>query len=275
MTASWFDFVARSHILDMLQAVFLVIFGYFLARFLAKSTKKFLSKNVSVHQAMLIRRFIFYLIFFIFLASAIQHVGFHIGTLLGAAGILTAAIGFASQTSMSNMISGIFIIGERPFQVGDTVKINEIQGVVFAIDLLSVKIRMSDNTMARVPNETLIKAPIVNLSFFTTRRIDLKIFVANSQDISTVKKILLEVAHQDKLCLKDPKPVVTIQNFSDSAVELQYSVWAKRDEASELKHHIYEEAYKTIQHHGIQLPTGGYTLYTNPAAEPLPIKIIE
>ena len=86
-----------------------------------------------------------------------------------AAGLLTVALGFAAQTSASNLISGLFLLGERPFVVGDVIRLaSGITGEVVGIDLLSVKIRTFDNLLVRVPNETLLKSELTNL----TRSID-------------------------------------------------------------------------------------------------------
>ena len=163
------------HIEPMVRTALLVVVGYGVARLLSSTIGKALIKHLTPQQAMLQRRFVFYIVFAIFIASALDQLGFHIGALLGAAGILTVAIGIASQTSMSNIISGIFMIGEKPFEVGHTVKVNDMQGEILSIDLLSVKMRTNDNTMVRIPNELLIKSAIVNLSYFPIRRIDLKI----------------------------------------------------------------------------------------------------
>ncbi len=109
---------------------------------------------------------------FIFLTlhyDEFKKAGFKLSVFLGAAGILTVALGFASQTSASNLISGLFLISEGSFEVGDTIQItlirgNTIEGEVISIDLLSVKLLTLDNVYIRLPNEQLIRAPVHNLS---------------------------------------------------------------------------------------------------------------
>ena len=82
-----------------------------------------------------------------------------ITALLGAAGIAGVAIGFAAQTSFSNIISGFFILSEKSLKIGDYITIKDVSGTVDSIDMLSVKIKTPDNQMVRVPNETIIKDP--------------------------------------------------------------------------------------------------------------------
>jgi small-conductance mechanosensitive channel len=96
-----------------------------------------------------------------------------LGILLGTAGILTVALAFASQTSMSNVISGLFLIADNPFQVGDILQVGTTVGVVLEIGLLSVNLRKFDNTFVRPPNELLIKQEFWNLTKYPIRRLDL------------------------------------------------------------------------------------------------------
>ena len=77
---------------------------------------------------MLFQRGAYYVILGLFVIAALHQLGFNLNVLLGAAGILTVALGFASQTSMSNLISGLFLIGEKPFQIGDIIKVDQTVG---------------------------------------------------------------------------------------------------------------------------------------------------
>jgi small-conductance mechanosensitive channel len=211
----------------------------------------------------------------LFVASAIEQLGFHISALLGAAGILTVAIGIASQTSMSNVVSGLFMIGEKPFEVGHQIKIADVQGEVLAIDLLSVRIRTQDNTMVRIPNELLIKSSIINLSYYPIRRADLKIGVSYSADLEKVKEVLFDVATKNPLSLTDPKPLFQILEFGDSSINIQFSVWSSRPHFVELKNTVQAEIKKAFDKQGIEMPYPARALFTGSGSEPMPIKIVQ
>lgn len=245
------------------KAIFIAILGYFIARLISVTLNKTFQRRLSAHQAMLLQRLSFYITLFIFLATAIQELGFHLGVLLSATGIITVAIGIASQTSMSNIISGLFIIGEKSFRIGDVIKVNDIKGEVVSIDFLSVKIRTDDHTLVRVPNETLIKSAIINHSYYPTRRVDLNISFAYKEDLDLVKEILLKVADQNSFCLKDPRPSFSIRNLGDTAIHTQFSVWGKQDQQSKLKDTIQEEIKKTFTEKGIEMPV--MNRYLHPA----------
>ena len=123
-----------------------------------------------------------------FCVSALRELGFKLSVLLGAAGVLTVAVGFASQTSASNIISGLFLLGERPFSVGDVIRVGSTTGEVLSIDLLSAKLRTFENLFVRIPNETLIKSEVTNLSRLPVRRLDLKIGIAYKEEVGENKE---------------------------------------------------------------------------------------
>ncbi len=212
------------------QALIIIIIGFVLARVASLALRRAFRESASPHVAVLTQRAAFYLILSLSVITALHQLGFNFGVLLGAAGILTIAVGFASQTSMSNLISGLFLIGERPFAIGDLIKIGDTVGEVLSIDLLSVKLRLFDNTYVRIPNETIIKSEVSTLTKFPIRRIDLKIGVAFKEDIARVRQILLDVADKNPLCLEEPSPLFLLQGFGDFSINLQFSVWVKTED---------------------------------------------
>jgi small-conductance mechanosensitive channel len=272
MASSFSETLLNLQIGTAIQAILLILLGIIVGKIVTSSTKRALQKRLSAHQLILLNRFLFYLIFFLFLASAIQQLGFHIGALLGATGILTVAIGIASQTSMSNVISGAFIVGEKPFEIGDTIKINDIQGEVVAINFLSVRVRTPDNTMVRLPNETLVKSAITNLSFFPVRRVDLIFNVNYKSDLEQLKNILLAAAKKS-ICLSDPAATFNIIDFIDSAIQIRFSVWTKKDNYTECRTQLLAEINAAFEKNEIDLPSASYNLNLNTISNPLSIEV--
>lgn len=256
-----FTFLERLKLGEIFQAVFLIIIGFILAKIVSASLNKAFNKRLTPQQSMLVQRITFYLIFLLFLASSIQQLGFTISALLGATGILTVAIGIASQTSMSNVISGFFIIGEKPFQIGDSIKVNDIQGEVISIDFLSVKIRSTENTMIRIPNETLVKSAITNLSYFPTRRAEFTFNIAYKSDLEIAKKLLLEACTENPLCLNDPKPTVSILEFTDMGISIQLFAWARNEDLTELKNSLQKQVKIAFDKNQINFSTSPHPLF--------------
>ena len=248
--------------------------GLLIARLASHGAARLLSTQTDAHQEILVRRVTFYTIVGLFVASALVELGFDLGILLGAAGILTVALGFASQTSASNVISGLFLLGEKPFVVGDIIRVGTTTGEVLSIDLLSVKLRTFDNLFVRLPNETMIKSEITNLQRFPIRRYDLQVGVAYKEDMRKIRAVLMDVADANPLCLEEPQPLILFQGFAESSLNFQFSVWAKRENYLELRHTIPTEVKEAFDAAGIEIPFPHRTLYSGSETEPFPVRMV-
>jgi small-conductance mechanosensitive channel len=188
---------------------------------------------------------------------------------LGAAGILTVALGFASQTSATNLISGLFLIGEGSFEVGDTIQITlirgqTIEGEVISIDLLSVKLLTLDNVYIRLPNEQLIRTPVMNLSKFPIRRIPITLAINFHEDIIKVRQVLLDVASKYPLVMDDPKPTVTVTAFRESSIELLFAVWCRQENALKVRDEMQERVRNGFLENEIEIPVPKMGLIDRP-----------
>jgi len=200
--------------------------------------------------------------------------GFKLTALLGAAGIAGIAIGFASQTSVSNIISGLFLISEKPFTVGDIVKVGDTKGTILSIDLLSVKLRTFDNQFIRIPNESLIKNQVTNITRFPIRRLDINVGVAYKENVGKVREVLLDIASKEPLCLDEPEPLVRFLNFGDSALEFLFAVWCVKDDYLKLNTKMMQQIKERFDAENIEIPFPHRSLYTGSVTEPFPIRIV-
>ncbi len=267
------DYFTTERTMSYVQAVLLLVVGFFVARLVRGAIGRVLT-HAAAHQTLIFRRFAFYITFGIFIAAALVEVGFDIRVLLGTAGILTVAIGFAAQTSASNFISGLFLLGENPFSIGDVIRIGGTTGEVLAIDLMSVKLRTFDNLFVRVPNEQLIKSEITNLTRFPIRRVDIQLSIAYKDDMRKAVEVLKEVANNNELCLTEPEPIFIFKNFGNSGLEFQYSVWAMRENFLALKNSIQIEIKEAFDEAGIEIPFPHTSLYTGTVTDPFPIRVV-
>ena len=261
--------------LAVMRAFLLLAAGLFTARFVSTALIKVLKKYIDAQQAMLVRRIGFYVVLCIFLVSGLRELGFKLHVLLGAAGIFSVAIGFASQTSVSNLISGLFLIAERPFAVGDVIKTGDVLGEVLSIDLLSVKLRTFDNLYVRLPNESMIKSQVTTMTRFPIRRVDLQIGFAYKENIGRVREVLMGVADRNPLSLEEPKPLFIFQGFGDSSLNCQFSVWTKRENFLDIRNSIQEEIKEAFDAEGIEIPFPHRTLYTGSVTEPFPVRVVK
>ena len=239
----------------------------------AYAAGRLLHSRQSPHFALLIRKLIFYVGAVVILMSVLAELGFNLTGLLATAGVATVAVGFAAQTSLSNLISGLFLIGERPFQIGDLIRVDGILGVVESIDLLSIKIRTLDNLYVRIPNESMIKNPVTNITRFPLRRMDLTIGVAYKEDVGRVMELLRELARDNPFALDDPEPLILFDNFGDSALLFKFGLWFEKSNFLNLRNSIMREIKERFDKEGIEIPFPHMTLYSGSATEPFPVRV--
>ena len=254
--------------------VLLLFIGLPLVNLAGMLVRKGLRKRFTEQVVMLLSKGIVYIGSLIIVLTALQQAGVKLGTLLGAAGIAGVAIGFAAQTSLSNLISGLFLIWERPFQVGDALQVGTDMGIVYSIDLLSIQLRTYDNKLIRIPNEALIKNAFTNITRFPIRRMDIQIGVAYKEDIEKVMRILREVADRNRFCLDEPEPVIIFKGFGDSALEILFAPWFAKTDYVALRNSLLVDVKRRFDEEGIEIPFPHRTLYTGAVTEPFPIRLV-
>lgn len=269
-----FTSVNTDRLTEILVAVVLSLIGFLIARFVSNTFVRTIGARFNAHQRLVWRRGIFYFIFLLFVMASLKEAGFKLSVFLGAAGILTVALGFASQTSASNLISGMFLIGEGSFEVGDTIQItlirgHTIEGEVISIDLLSVKLLTQDNIYVRLPNEQLIRAPVHNLSKFPIRRVPITLAINFHEDIIKVREVLLNVANQYPLVLSDPKPAVTVTAFRESSIELLFAVWCQQENFLKVRDEMQERIRNGFLDNCIEIPVPKMGVVDHPLSLPL------
>lgn len=256
-----------------LRVFVLLVVGFVVARLLSAWASRIGAKRFDVQTSQLARRGIFYGTMALVVVAVLQEVGFELSVFLGAAGVLTVALGFASQTAASNLISGLFLVGERPFQIGDTVQIGAEVGEVLSIEWLSVRVRTFDNRLIRIPNEVLLKSNIVNLTRFPIRRMDIPVAVAYAEDLGHVREVILGVAKEHPACLDEPEAKVWFQGFGASSLDLLAVIWTRREGFVDTRSDVRERIKKAFDAHGIEIPFPQQTLVASRDGRPIPVAV--
>ncbi len=260
---------------QFVYALLLVLVGVLLANMVTKAVDRLLHQKFTQHHLLMFRRIIYNVILVLFVVSALNQLGFDLGVLLGAAGILSVALGFASQTSAANLISGLFVLGEKAFEIGDLIRVGNVTGEVLSIDLLSVKIRTFDNLYVRIPNETMIKSEVTTLTKFPIRRIDIPVGVAYKEDIDTVIAVLKDIADKHKLCMEEPEPAVFVKGFGESSIDFQFSFYVEKLNFIKVKNEIFADIKTRFDQEGIEIPFPHRTIYTGAVTDPMPIRMVD
>lgn len=274
-TSTTISLMEQLHIFVIVKSTLIFVIGYLLARLARNTVSRLKIANLTAHNMTVLRRVVFYGILVLTCISVMKELGFDLSVVLGAAGIFSVAIGFASQTSASNLISGLFLMMERPFSIGDIIRVGDTTGEVISVDLLSVKVRTFDNLFVRLPNESMIKTQVTTLTRFPIRRADIQISIAYKESIERVKEVLSDLAESNPMCLEEPAPLFIILGFASSSVDIQFSIWAKRENFLTLKNTFYQEVKQAFDRQGIEIPFPHVSLYSGEASKPIPISIVQ
>jgi small-conductance mechanosensitive channel len=207
--------------------------------------------KLSDHRTLMLRKGIQYAAWVIAVIFVFKRLGIDSSAILGAAGIAGVAIGFAAQTSMSNLISGLFLLSEKPCEVGDVITVDATTGVVLSIDLLSVKLRTFDNLFIRIPNETIIKMNLINVTRFPVRRLDVSFTVPHQEDIARLRTLLFALADENIYCLKNPAPFLLISGIDTNGVNLSLFLWFDKTKFMDLKNSFLESMLAAFKENGI------------------------
>ena len=263
------------HILKIIKVVLTIGIGYPTLRLLIYILRKSFWKNLSKQSIMLWSKGIEYTGVFIIGVIVFKELGWEIKTLFGAAGLVGIVVGIASQTSIGNVISGLFLISEKPFEIGDVIRVGDKTGVVYSIDLLSIKLKTFDNLLIRIPNQTIISTELVNVTRFPIRRLDFQIGVAYKEDLKRVQEILKKIAKDNPLCLDEPEPLIIFSEFGNSSINILFGIWFEKSNFVKVKNSIFLAIKETFDAEGIEIPFPHTSLYSGEATKPFPIKIVD
>jgi small-conductance mechanosensitive channel len=208
-------------------------------------------RRFNPQRRMIGRKVIGYTGFIIEFMAILGELGVKLTALLGAAGIVGIAVGFASQTSVSNIVSGLFLISEKPFAVGDVIRIGGTTGIIQSIDLLSIKIRTFDNLFVRIPNEKILTSELTNITRFPIRRMEIAITVGFREELSRVRAILTDIARRNPFCLDEPEPIVHFAEFKDWGVEILFGMWFSQSDYLSLKNSMMMDITRRFAEEGI------------------------
>ncbi|WP_203532712.1 mechanosensitive ion channel family protein [Draconibacterium halophilum] len=252
-------------------ALIILVVGVAFIYMLAYIVKKLLPKSLSQQRKMIIQRLVYYSGFLLLAFIIIAQLKINLAPFFGAAGVIGLIIGVASQTSIGNIVSGFFLVGEKSFEIGDVIKVGDKAGIVFSVDLLSIKIRTFDNQLLRIPNQTIISTELINVTRFPIRRLDFAVSVAYKEDLGKVKNVLEEVAKANPLSLDEPEPLIVFKDFSASGIDILLGVWFEKPNYLKVKNSIFQEIKARFDAEDIEIPFPHVTLYSGEATKPFPV----
>lgn len=259
---------------NFLEASILLIVGLLVSYLLSASLGKLVKRNLNDHLAVVTRKIILYSGWILVMVMVLAHLGFDLTALVATAGVATIAIGFAAQTSLSNLISGMFLLVEKPFQIGDVIRVSGTMGVVHSIDLMSIKLRTFDNLYIRIPNETMIKSEVTTITRFPIRRMDFELRFAYRNDLQKVLKALEEVAAGNSFAMDEPAPVILIRKLGEHGIEILLGVWFEKTKFLDTRNSMSKDLIARFAADGIEIALPQLTTHIANGTPQLPVKLM-
>ncbi|MCK5813083.1 MAG: mechanosensitive ion channel family protein [Cocleimonas sp.] len=184
---------------------------------------------------------------------------------LASAGVIGIAIGFAAKDTLANLFSGVFILADTPYKIGDYIVLDGDQrGKVTHIGIRSTRMLTRDDVEITVPNAIMGNSKITNQSGgpHPKFRIRVKIGVAYGSDIDQVREILIEIAKTEPLITKYPTPRVRFRTFGASSLDLELMGWIEDPELrGRTLDKLNTSIYKRFNQENIEIPYDKQDLY--------------
>lgn len=171
--------------------------------------------------------------------------------LLGTAGL---AVALALKDSLNNVAAGFSLMILRPFRVGDYVEVGGVGGSVSGITLFHTLLNTADNRWIAMPNAKLLADTIVNFSRNESRRIDLLVDISYASDLKKAKTVLWEVIESDARILKEPVPVVAVNDLTPNSVQFVVRPWAPTPVYWDVRFDLLEAIKLRLEAEGIVIP---------------------
>ncbi len=209
----------------LLSALIIFVLSLYLARIVSNFLKRVLQRRrAPAGVVQLLGQLALWSIVVAGTISALQQF-FQVTAFLTGLGILGFTVGFALQDIMKNFASGVILLLQQPFHVGETIGVKGFDGTVLAIDLRATEIRAADGRVVILPNADVMSNPIVNYSRANERRVDFTLNLAHTCEPDDVRKIVLKAIEEVRGVVKEPEPVIVFNSLTDSALELNGNFW--------------------------------------------------
>jgi len=190
---------------------------------------------------------------------------------LASAGVIGIAVGFAAKDSLANLFSGIFIVADAPYKVGDYIVLDSGErGQVTNLGIRSTRLLTRDDIEVTVPNAVIANAKIINESGgpWVKHRIRVAVGVAYGSDVDQVCEVLESIANEHPEIAKNPAARVRMRAFGDSSLDFELMGWIDHPELrGRVRHELMKNIYKTFNREGIEIPFPQQDIYVRSLPE--------
>jgi len=249
-------------ILRLIISIAIIAAGVVIARIVRLAVSFFLSKYLP-HASIVASKAVFWIIIAIAGLSAIGNLGVELTGVLLAGGIAGIIIGFAVQSTVANLFSGIFMQIDRAFKIGDSIEVAEmnVAGVVTDITAFSVILRRFDGVYVRIPNEKIFTSQVRNLTRNVARRVEVTVSIAYKESISKAIEVIRSVIDNNARILAVPEPMVMTWQLGSSGVDISVWCWVPSMEFLNVRSEILKSIKEALDSNGIEIPFQQITVW--------------
>lgn len=212
------------------------------------------SKNINNLMAAFVCKAVTIISWILIAVWFLGHMGINIAPVLAGLGVTGVILGLAFQETIGNLLSGMMIVINAPFKIGDYIDSGSYSGTVTDMDMSCVTLLTPDNKKITMSNKLVWSNPIVNYSSMDKRRVDMTVTVAYGSDIGKVKTLLLSMLASYPEVLPNPQPIVEVDNLEDSAIDFLVRPWTKPGDYWAVKWRFQGEWYGKLTAAGINVP---------------------
>ena len=240
-----------------MPALILALLGIILLKLFGEDSLRtiVLRYVTSEESAEILARLILYALYSILGLIFLSSLGISLQSLLMTGGLLTLAISFAAQTVISNGISGLLLMIERPVKIGDYVEVKGtgVVGTVVTISLFSTALKMDNGEIARIPNSTFFSNVIVNKTRTLARRVEVEVPV-RYEDVEKAIEIIKKYAMKDPDILAEPPPEIFVSEYGEYAAIIRLNAWVSRDKWYEVFKRIKKDILTELEKASLSIP---------------------
>jgi len=185
-----------------------------------------------------------------------------VGALLGTAGVVGLAVGFAFKDIVENYLAGVLLALHRPFRAGDLVEFDGVEGKVIRLAARETVLMTLEGNHVRLPNAQVFKSPSTNYTRNPKRRFDFTVGIGTGERLADAQRVGLAALHRTEGTLDDPSPAALVSGFGDSAMNVQFFGWIDQRQTDWLR--VRSEAIRQVKRSldeaGVDLPNPIYEL---------------
>jgi len=245
---------------DLAWFILILIITVTVAKMVTLNIRRALAEKVPSNDLGIITKVVYYLIILAGIVIALPNLDFDLSGLLVAGGVASLVIAFASQSIVSNLISGLFLMVERPIKIGDNIGLDNISATVEDIRILSTIVRTYDGVYVRIPNTSVFTSKITNYVQNVARRFDYTVSIRYQDDADKAIRIIREVIWSHPFALKDPSPSVYVDELADDGVNIVIRIWAPSREWWDVRTTLLWKIKVELERNGIEMPFPQRTL---------------